>query len=254
MVGKAAAENTIRSGHFDEIEEASLNAPLRNTLPVETSNATSAEQTRTYNSPRLIKRRADILSAARASLAENSYHGITMNDLALRAGVTKKTLYNVFGSKEELLSAAVRDVINQYRGADHDHEPGIPTLIASRVRAIDQVLADPDYANAMTSALLQADSSHELVTILITESIEFTREQIAVDVAAGLIDPELAIDTIAKQLVNQAWGINFMLEKKQFELNEYSSQSMTGLLLLLKGVTLGRRHEQISQQLREITS
>ena len=58
-----------------------------------------------------------------------------MEGLAGRAGVTRKTLYNQFGSKHELLLAAVAEVIESYRAVEGEAEPGIPALLESRRRA-----------------------------------------------------------------------------------------------------------------------
>lgn len=206
---------------------------------------------RTYKSPRLVERHANILTVTREALAERSFSAVTMNELARRAGVTKKTLYNVYGNKDKLLVAAVSEVISLYRRPDGECEPGITTLIASRKGAIEQVLAQPAYANAMTSTLVQLDGKHRLVDMLINDSVGFTKTQLQADIEAGHIQPGYRAGPLAKQLVSQGWGINLLLQKETVTLSEFGLLSLTGMLLILKGVSLGIRQEQINEQLDE---
>ena len=58
---------------------------------------------------RQIRRREDILAAARELITERGYDGVTMRDLAKASGVAPKTLYHQFESKEKLLRAAVEE-------------------------------------------------------------------------------------------------------------------------------------------------
>ncbi len=53
-------------------------------------------------------RRAGILGAARRVFLRESYAGASMESIASEAGVSKQTVYNHFGSKEELFRALVR--------------------------------------------------------------------------------------------------------------------------------------------------
>ncbi|MGI9595692.1 MAG: TetR/AcrR family transcriptional regulator [Acidimicrobiales bacterium] len=56
------------------------------------------------------QRRRQILSVARAVLAQNGYHGTTMSDIAEAAGVTKPVLYQHFASKRELYRTVLEDI------------------------------------------------------------------------------------------------------------------------------------------------
>lgn len=61
-----------------------------------------------------IEREARILSAAMTVFSVNGYNGTTMDDIALKAGLSKPTLYQYFPSKDLLFAAmmnAPRDVM-----------------------------------------------------------------------------------------------------------------------------------------------
>ena len=61
--------------------------------------------------PRQEIRREKILSAARKLVASQGYEGMVMSDLAVIAGVSPTTLYNLFNTKDELLLEALRGLI-----------------------------------------------------------------------------------------------------------------------------------------------
>lgn len=61
--------------------------------------------------PRIERSRAAILDAATEQFAEHGYLGASIDDVAGRARVSKKTVYNVFGDKEQLFRAVVGQAI-----------------------------------------------------------------------------------------------------------------------------------------------
>jgi AcrR family transcriptional regulator len=56
------------------------------------------------------RNRAEILLAARAVFSEAGFHGAGLEEVALRAGVSRKTVYYQFGSKMGLLEALVSEL------------------------------------------------------------------------------------------------------------------------------------------------
>jgi TetR/AcrR family transcriptional regulator, mexJK operon transcriptional repressor len=60
-----------------------------------------------HEDPRIVRSRALILDAARACFAEHGYEQATVDDVAARAGIAKRTIYNIYGDKESLFRAAI---------------------------------------------------------------------------------------------------------------------------------------------------
>jgi AcrR family transcriptional regulator len=73
----------------------------------------------------------EILAAALASFAEHGFAATRLDDVALRAGVTKGTLYLYFPNKEELFAAVVRQALvpNLERGEALLDEVGEPAAL-----------------------------------------------------------------------------------------------------------------------------
>lgn len=59
--------------------------------------------------PKDLEKRQRILNAAKQLFLQHGYHGSSMNQIALEAGVTKLTVYNHFQDKATLFSCAVEE-------------------------------------------------------------------------------------------------------------------------------------------------
>ena len=214
-------------------------------------NAIALEQRRSPRSERQLQREDDILAAARQELTEKGYHGVTMETLAQRAGVVKKTLYNLYGSKDDLLIAAISEVIQGYRGPAPGAARGIAAMIASRVAASRQIVATPEYADAMARALGQAEPDHPLVRILLRDAIGEYVLHLEAARADGELVPEVDVVELAEQLISQIWGLILLWQKGLVALAEFETRSVRALVLPLHMVTQGRRRRWLEDLLRQ---
>ena len=64
-----------------------------------------------YEDPRITRSRALIMSAAARVFLERGYPATSVEDIAAEAGVSKRTVYNVFDDKEQLFRAIIGDAI-----------------------------------------------------------------------------------------------------------------------------------------------
>jgi AcrR family transcriptional regulator len=67
------------------------------------------------SSPPALTGRPRILQVARAQLFARGYGALTMDDLALELGMSKKTLYQHFAGKEQLVRAAIEEFAREVR-------------------------------------------------------------------------------------------------------------------------------------------
>ena len=212
---------------------------------------TALAENRTQRSERQVQREVNILAAAREALTEKGYDGVTMNALAEKAGVVKKTLYNLYGSKDDLLLAAISEVIDSYRGERVAADRGIPAIIASRVAATRQIVATPEYAEAMTKALVQAEAGHALVEVLLKDAVENHVTQLEAARANQELEPHVNLAELAEQLASQGWGLILLWMKGLVPLEQFEARSLRGLLTLLLGVTRGSRRRALNELLNQ---
>jgi len=74
-----------------------------------------------YKSEKIRARRSRILHETRVLLSEVGFEGFTVRALWVRAGIAQKTLYNAFGSKENVIAAAIREFFVDFDSAIDYH-------------------------------------------------------------------------------------------------------------------------------------
>ncbi|MEU0937745.1 TetR/AcrR family transcriptional regulator, partial [Embleya sp. NPDC059267] len=98
-----------------------------------------------------------ILDAARSLLADGGWAGLTMGDVAARAGVAKTTLYRRWHSKHDLAIAAVAEMLGTLRLSDRG--PDLRADIEDVVRRFAALLGRPEMRTALMG--LVADSTSD---------------------------------------------------------------------------------------------
>lgn len=78
-------------------------------------------------------RRERILASARTLLAHQGVDALTVRDLAKHAGVTVPTLYNLIGSKEDILRLLIEDMVLLCEGALEEVRDRDPLRMAEHV-------------------------------------------------------------------------------------------------------------------------
>ena len=68
------------------------------------------DESAVYSSQNMIARRQRMLEHARALIQETGYEKFSMSEVARRADVAKRTLYNAFKTKERLIATAIEDM------------------------------------------------------------------------------------------------------------------------------------------------
>jgi AcrR family transcriptional regulator len=99
------------------------------------------------------ERRAQLIDVGRAAFAEKGYQGISVEELALRANVSKPVLYNHFGGKEGLYAVIVdREIEHVVRIISEAIATGTPRqrVEASALAFLAYVEQNPDGFKVLT--------------------------------------------------------------------------------------------------------
>ncbi len=105
------------------------------------------------------ERRASILAVAKILFADCGYHGVSVDQIAQRLGVSPAVLYQHFASKEALYEAVLNEIACRRESyveaalAGDDDFAGV-LLRMTRVY-VDSVVEDPDYLKIEMQALLE---------------------------------------------------------------------------------------------------
>jgi AcrR family transcriptional regulator len=206
-------------------------------------------QRRRYRSERQLERRANILQAVRSAITEAGYQGMTMRGLADVAGVSPKTLYNIYGSKDELLLAAVLDLLTGIdRSIPHDSDSSVLERMLVRQEPISkEIKRNPRYARAITEALLQAKPGDRLVEVLLKIPVRTLDSQLRTEI------PESWSSTaIAQLLATQPWAILMLWCKGVMGLEHAIQERRRSLLITLAAITTGKKRSAWASILQDM--
>ena len=207
-----------------------------------------------YSSPRQEERQRRILEATRREIAALGYDAITMQGLAAASEVSTKTLYNLYGSKDELLLTAVEDLLQQIQqhpdltGA----APGLSSLLAFFDVTNNQIVATPHYAEVMAKTLFQAERDHRLTRILLGDTRNFATQALAISIERGEVHPDIDSIAIGKILMANEWGAILMWSKGLLPLQQFSRRALESRLMTLLPVCRGRMKQSLALQLNAL--
>lgn len=107
------------------------------------------------------KKRSAVVHAASKLFLDNGYGNVSMDAIASMAGVSKRTVYNHFPSKEQLFSEIVKDIWAEF---------GVPEMVYREGADIKRDLAD--YA-AKSLQMLRSERFTKLLRLVMGESGRF---------------------------------------------------------------------------------
>lgn len=192
----------------------------------------------TYSSPRQEERQRRILETARREITAVGYDALTMAQLAKASEVSTKTLYNLYGSKDELLLGAVAELMGnlEHRPEVEDAVPGVPTLLAFTKIIFRQIEETPAYAEVMARAMFKAESEHRLVDLLLGNSVRFAQAQLKLAVEAGQLSTGIDIDGMSRILTGHHWGVVLMWSKGMIATSEICERALQSTQMSLSSL------------------
>lgn len=90
----------------------------------------------------LALRQAIVFEAAEAVLAERGFHGASVDEIAKRAEISVGTLYNLFGSRENLFASVTERRIDEVREAVRRRVGGAESGLDKLHAAVDAIFDD----------------------------------------------------------------------------------------------------------------
>ncbi|MBE9515565.1 MAG: TetR/AcrR family transcriptional regulator [Proteobacteria bacterium] len=146
------------------------------------------------------ERKASILAVAKVLFADKGFHGVSVDEIARRLGVSPAVLYQHFASKEALYEVA----LNSMSGMRESYVNAIlegPSDFGSVLMRMTQVFVksvshDPDYLRMeLMSALEGAPAANQFFENRwrsFTEYIEYSMKELSEEGKVGAINPRMA--------------------------------------------------------------
>ncbi len=190
------------------------------------------------------QRRDRILDTARELIAVYGYDGVRMRELAERAGVSPKTLYDQYNSKENLLWVAVEEKLSDaYRAIDAaEIDTGIDRLNHIARSLSEAVVESPAYALALAK-LLTTNAASEFADIA-TATYSKALAQIEME---GDLEPWIDIPSIAS-LLHQHVSQHYLAWAADQSLGAERARLVTlDLFLTVRAISTGNTHRRATE-------
>lgn len=109
------------------------------------------------------ERRASILAVAKILFADKGYHGVSVDEIASRLGVSPAILYRHFESKEALYEEVLNEIAcrrESYVDAIVTGEADFASVLRRITRIyVDSVASDPDYLRMEMHSVLEGSAA-----------------------------------------------------------------------------------------------
>lgn len=157
-----------------------------------------------------------ILQAARELLFDRGLHAVSMDAVAIRAGVSKTTLYARFANREMLIRAVASDQAGRFARTLSDtveNVDGLRTVLLSFAVDLIAFMSHPDRLQLMRAMISQPDSGREMAQRVFRSGPLQTREHLAswlaVQTERGLLACP-APQRSAEQLIGMLMGLRIL--------------------------------------------
>jgi AcrR family transcriptional regulator len=125
------------------------------------------------------KRRDKILKAACTVLSAHGYHAASMDKVAHESGMSKKTLYQIFPSKQGLFEALLDERLFRAANAGNFVDGTLEEQLSSRLIEVAKVILRDDQISLMRAIISDVSRSDDMRQIL-NNMLELSREHSAI--------------------------------------------------------------------------
>jgi AcrR family transcriptional regulator len=169
------------------------------------------------------ERRASILAVAKILFADCGYHGVSVDEIAKRLGVSPAVLYQHFDSKEALYEAVLNEIAchrESYVEAALAGPDDFSSVLSRMTRVyIDSIIDDPDYLKMEMQAMLEdARLAHQFFDARwksFTDFIEVSMQELAATGTFSQVNPRIA-SLMFQGMVREALYAKCIYQSEQY--------------------------------------
>jgi AcrR family transcriptional regulator len=196
-----------------------------------------------------------LAEVAQALIRERGDAGFSMTELALRAGVSPATPYNLLGSKGEILRRVITGDFARF--TDRLAQLGVASpldfLLAASDLAVTHYEADRQLHRGLLRAIFSADSG-EARDVMSVEARSLWRRLVAAAFESGELQSAVGPDALSNLFIRvigataQTWSMDsWSPERFRLELG-------LAVRLILAAVVAPSRHDALMSEVNEIAS
>lgn len=207
-----------------------------------------------YSSPLIKARRHRILAETQRLIGEVGAASLSMDVVASRADVAKRTLYNVFQSKERLLAAAIRQYFEDF-ASKVGHPAAPPTLDRMIERLLTMGIygiAARNYVRALMDVYYAPDTDPDIRAAICGVAIDTHGLWVRMTSSKGDLQPWVAVEELIDRLVTLRLGVVNDWTLGLIADEHFPVKLVRATLLLLAGSARGASRKEVEQKLIEL--
>lgn len=191
------------------------------------------------------ERRRRILAAARRLVVSKGYEGLTMRDLARAARVSVPTLYNLFGSKDAILVAALEASVARIAARIRPGDGFFARGMAAFEAGMELVAEAPEFHRAVIHMALTSPETAPMRRRAEEGYIAIMAGNLAAAKAARQLAAWADPPIVARHMFAQymacflAWGLG------ELDWKTFRAAALSGICHLLAGVARGAFAEEV---------
>lgn len=217
--------------------------------------ATGKSRSSGYASPSIIARRHRILSETRKMIGEVGLNNLAMDDVARRANVAKRTLYNAFQSKEHLVAAAISKYFQDYEQRIHytsEDETTLDWMIERLVIVGRRNVDIRNYTRALMNIYHSADVNPEIRQAIHDIAARSHEPWIRKLHTNRMLQPWIRVDSLVSMLVRYRYALAQAWTEGEISDDEFVSELLRMFLTFMAGATRGKARKEIVERLMHL--
>lgn len=198
------------------------------------------------SSPAMFERRRRILNEARRLIGRGHPDGFSVRDLCERAGVSPNTLYNAFGSKENVITLAITQYFEEFHAATKFEHPveSFEGVIEREVATTLRNLEIPHFVNAITT-LYFSTSEPPLRAALTAIGERPYRRWLETMQMQKQLERGVSVDRASKNLSHLLYALVREWRSGGLADDEFVTVRLDAVLSYLSGITKARARKDV---------
>jgi AcrR family transcriptional regulator len=207
-----------------------------------------------YSSPSIKARRHRILDETRRMIGEVGIANLSMDEVARRAEVAKRTLYNAFQSKERLVAAAIHQYFEDYASRISYTSPDqtLERLIERLIVVARRNLEIRNYTRALMNIYHAHDVDPDIREAIYSIAAESHEPWIRRLHTKRQLQPWIDVDELVSSLVTFRYGLANAWAEGGMEDDAFILNLLRGFLTFMAGATRGTTRKTIEQALIDL--
>lgn len=204
-----------------------------------------------YASQQIRERRRRILAETRKIISDHGLAGVAMEDVANRAGVAKRTIYNAFQSKERLIAAAIQQYFDEYapRPTDETKEETVDRMIERLAVVGRGNLNIRNYTRALMNLYYTHDIDPQIQRAIYDIAAQSHEPWIRMLERKRQLQSWASADDLVLSLVSYRYSIAFAWAEGQIGDEDFIITLIRGFLTFMAGATRGAARREIEDRL-----